>query len=303
MIFVERAGPAPASLTSAATLAETDAARAYYASWEPGRPAFDFKRYALDDVKEALKRIFHQKCAYCEGTTEKGAFNVEHYRPKGAIEGCPDHPGYWWLAHSWTNLLPSCPACNQGFLNHVVTADMTEAEVEAMRARPATERHGKLMQFPVTGPRLGSDADDPDVEDAHLIDPTRTDPGPHLKWRIDATFSVVEPAEVNGAPSGNGRATIDCAALNRVELAQNRTEILNRLRAQRAQIMDDLERDMASAGDPVMQNIYLEMALRRIADMRLSADARMPYSGMVTAFVDNFARDFEQWAREQGPPA
>ncbi len=70
---------------------------------------------------------FHGKCAYCESRIchdQHG--DIEHFRPKGAvtdadgkpikvtINGTPqDHPGYYWLAYNWKNLLPACQLCNQ----------------------------------------------------------------------------------------------------------------------------------------------------------------------------------------------
>ncbi len=59
-------------------------------------------RYKQDDVRDALERLYHYKCAYCEFTMEQ--YHVEHYRPKNT---------YYWLAFSWDNLLLCCPKCNE----------------------------------------------------------------------------------------------------------------------------------------------------------------------------------------------
>ncbi len=59
-------------------------------------------RYKQSDTKEALKLLYHNKCAYCEQVVEQT--HVEHYRPKST---------YYWLAYSWDNLLLSCPTCNK----------------------------------------------------------------------------------------------------------------------------------------------------------------------------------------------
>jgi uncharacterized protein (TIGR02646 family) len=59
------------------------------------------ERYKQDDVKTALKNIYHKKCAFCEQQVELR--HVEHYRPKDT---------YYWLAFSWDNLLLACPLCN-----------------------------------------------------------------------------------------------------------------------------------------------------------------------------------------------
>lgn len=59
-------------------------------------------RYKSDDIRIALNKIYHNKCAYCEQKVEQ--YNIEHYRPKKF---------YHWLAFSWDNLIMACPRCNQ----------------------------------------------------------------------------------------------------------------------------------------------------------------------------------------------
>lgn len=74
--------------------------------------------YKEEDVKDALKKLYNNKCAYCEQMVEQ--FHVEHYRPKrGTREKIENnepgslHAGYYWLSLSWDNLLLSCPVCNE----------------------------------------------------------------------------------------------------------------------------------------------------------------------------------------------
>lgn len=59
-------------------------------------------RYKYKDVKDALKNLYGDKCAYCE--TYDPTIHVEHYRPKRG--------GYYWLAFSWDNLILCCSRCN-----------------------------------------------------------------------------------------------------------------------------------------------------------------------------------------------
>ncbi len=59
-------------------------------------------RYKINDIRIALKRIYKNKCAFCEHKVEQ--YHIEHYRPKKV---------YYWLAFSWDNLLMSCATCNQ----------------------------------------------------------------------------------------------------------------------------------------------------------------------------------------------
>ena len=66
-------------------------------------------------VKEALEIIYKEKCGYCESKVKHCAtLQVEHYRPKNKVDD-QDSPtdGYYWLASEWSNLLLSCPRCNQ----------------------------------------------------------------------------------------------------------------------------------------------------------------------------------------------
>lgn len=299
MIRVDRTEPCPPSLLTAATLQQAQDAATYYDTWVAGQAAFvEFTRYKENDVQQALRRMFGWKCAYCERQLEKGAFEVEHYRPKGGVDGC-DHPGYWWLALEWTNLLPTCAACNKGLLQHIVTADMQLAEVEALQAKRPTDLHGKRTQFPVSLPRLTAQSHDHFAEGPLLIDPTRTNPEPELRWRSDCVFSVVEPADTAGGPSAMGAATIKCVALNRIDLVENRTQVLERLRTQRIQIMDALEKAVAGA-DPATIAAAIQTAVLRIGDMKLSGQVNQPYAGMVRAFVRAFRTEFQSWAAARG---
>ncbi|MFV8053150.1 hypothetical protein [Mycobacterium sp. 48b] len=78
--------------------------------------------------KWLLRNKFGNKCAYCEKSLTDIPTAAEHWRPKRAITGSRDHPGYFWLAYSWFNLLPSCDMCNS--------------------------YAGKKNQFPITGERV-----------------------------------------------------------------------------------------------------------------------------------------------------
>lgn len=60
------------------------------------------ERYKYKDVKDSLKNLYGDKCAYCE--TYDPTIQVEHYRPKRG--------GYYWLAFSWDNLISCCSRCN-----------------------------------------------------------------------------------------------------------------------------------------------------------------------------------------------
>jgi hypothetical protein len=64
---------------------------------------------------------FNAKCAFCETSISNHYGDVEHYRPKGGVQNqrrqwvrvriksrTIKHPGYFWLAYDWQNLMPAC---------------------------------------------------------------------------------------------------------------------------------------------------------------------------------------------------
>jgi hypothetical protein len=74
---------------------------------------FNRNIYASDTVKAALRRLFSNKCAFCESPLLKGG-EVLHWRPTSRAaqlkgEVAPHH--YWWLAYDWNNLYLSCIGC------------------------------------------------------------------------------------------------------------------------------------------------------------------------------------------------
>jgi uncharacterized protein (TIGR02646 family) len=67
--------------------------------------------WSKPDVKGFLHAMQGRICAYCG--METNALDVEHFRPKGAIEEDAPHDGYWWLAYECSNYLLGCTVCNQ----------------------------------------------------------------------------------------------------------------------------------------------------------------------------------------------
>jgi uncharacterized protein (TIGR02646 family) len=67
--------------------------------------------WARPDVKGLLLAMQGRICAYCAVGTN--GLDVEHFRPKGAIEGDEAHGGYWWLAYESSNYFLGCTVCNR----------------------------------------------------------------------------------------------------------------------------------------------------------------------------------------------
>lgn len=54
------------------------------------------------EIKDALWAAGGEKCWYSEVLLPMGEVEVEHFRPKGRLNG-EKFPGYWWLAFNWNN--------------------------------------------------------------------------------------------------------------------------------------------------------------------------------------------------------
>jgi hypothetical protein len=78
-----------------------------------------------------LEHHFNKRCAYCQVSLERHDSDAEHFRPKGRVRvrnaddvlvevevsvgiRSESHPGYFWLAYTWQNLVPCCSECNGG---------------------------------------------------------------------------------------------------------------------------------------------------------------------------------------------
>jgi hypothetical protein len=165
---------------------------------------------------------FYGKCAYCEAPIRDYQHgDVEHFRPKAGIsdengqpvflldeegqvqvdaEGEPvEHPGYYWLAYEWTNLLPSCVKCNQAGVRQGSTT-------------------GKHTRFPVEG-RHAQRPEEMAQEKPLLINPLSDqevdNPSHHLV--VDAKTGLM----AHSTP--HGQACIDIFGLNvREQLVEDR---------------------------------------------------------------------------------
>jgi len=165
--------------------------------------------YKHVEVKKALKKLFRNKCAYCEGEPmSQGPWDVEHYRPKGSVKENCAHPGYYWLAYTWDNLLPSCTFCNQ------------------LRKNEAGPTRGKSDHFPlvVEGDRA-MDPDSPlDREIPLLLNPC-VDQDCETYFRYDIQGQILP------AVPGNSRAekTIELCNLERRDLRDARTVAMEKV--------------------------------------------------------------------------
>jgi uncharacterized protein (TIGR02646 family) len=199
MIHIQRAYPAPATLTS-------DKAQEARAELEQQVQAgqtltIDSKLYGAADVKQTLKDMQHSKCCFCESKITHVAYgDVEHFRPKKAVweDGRLRRPGYYWLAYAWENLLLSCEICNQ--------------------------RH-KHNKFPIQGERATRPEDDLNQEQPLFINPA----GPDDPETLITFTSLGQAVAVDG--NERGKTTIEELGLYRDDLEERRREHLQDIQA------------------------------------------------------------------------
>ncbi|MGJ6980950.1 hypothetical protein ACSDQ9_10555 [Aestuariimicrobium soli] len=282
--------PEPASLTSVTSQRERDALVSFYddpdhaaASWTG-----TFKAYKGDDVRATLTSAFAAKCAYCEsyyGATQP--LDVEHFRPKGqvvrerTVDGVlvrrMEAPGYWWLASTWTNLLPSCSDCNR------------PRSQELPQNQRATA--GKANQFPVAdegrrASRPGEETDEPRL----LLHPYLDDPARHLQF-VEAPGSIRD-GEVEARPtrrgakklSPMGRASIEVYALQRQGLVAARAAQLTLVRSHLV-TMSWILADIAERG---LTAPLRERFTHELAELNAFCAPTAPYSAMCRQVVDAF---------------
>jgi hypothetical protein len=223
-----------------------------------------------------LEHYFHGKCAYCETRVARFDYHAEHFRPKGAVTfrgkgkknlekaKCKDdngidvpHPGYFWLAYSWRNLLPSCGFCNTS--------------------------KGKKTQFPVkadyVGPYVAAGAPLPDevaldaTEEPLLLHPFRDNPREHLVFGVAGDVTAYDDSE----KGTNSISVFDLAA-----------EAL-RIERQKAQDQARVNYLLAMVAAKGTLNDITAAADAFVAEIEKGADA---YSAAVVDFLREFRRRF-----------
>jgi hypothetical protein len=197
--------------------------------------------------------------------------DIEHYRPKGAVvdHGQLRKPGYYWLAASWDNLLPSCIDCNRSR-----TQEFSDADPHAA---------GKANQFPIQNEDERATAPGEEARERRLLlHPCQDDPEGHLEFLEEGV--VRAKLDTEGHPSPMGQASIDVYALQRRELVSLRRDRLLLILAQIrrvARFIDWLDRDP----DDVEVAGWLEEEMEELH--RLQA-ADQPYAAMAQQFVADF---------------
>lgn len=274
MIHVDRSAvPEPPSLASSG-VEERRAAIKFFRLKANRQLAFSFKAYGSADVRDALNELFHEKCAYCESSYRATApVDVEHFRPKGAvvIGGAKKKPGYYWLAASWDNLLPSCIDCNRARTQPFAGED-DDDEIRQVG--------GKENKFPLSDEKLrGSRPDsERDEEKARLLlHPCIDRPESHLEFLPNG---LVRPLR----RSPMGTASIDVYALLRKGLKEERQARVLQLAEKMDSILylvEELDKNPRSKTTKSRLKLELER-------LRRETEASRPYAGLARQLVGAF---------------
>jgi uncharacterized protein (TIGR02646 family) len=255
---------------------EIGRAKKHYATVAKRRKAFPFECYRLPEVKRALQDLFHGKCAYCESRYEgTQPVDVEHWRPKAkVVEGKVESEGYYWLAATWDNLLPSCIDCNRERSQML----MPSREVRTV---------GKANRFPLEpGSVRARTLDDLALERPLLLDPCQDYPEEHLEFIQEGV--VRSRRQSTGAASSKGESSIEVYALNRTGLVHSRREVLLLIQ-QRMYTIDRLIEILedGGAGEQV-QAIAEDLLAHELAALSRFRQPDQPYSQMARQVIDAF---------------
>ena len=216
MIRVERSSVERPAILSPGRQAGLELAKAtdFYAHRDRFRQQrFEFKLYRDRSVREALTQLFHGKCAYCEATVSvTQPIHVEFFRPKAGVLESPHHPGYWWLAMVWENMLASCSDCNRIRVHEGI-------------------RTGKANRFPLVDEnKRWFDPQQWNNEEPLLLDPCNDYPEDHLVFDVSGTVA---------SDTDKGKASIAVLGLNRPALVAARRDAARDI-LERFSLLDDL---------------------------------------------------------------
>lgn len=252
----------PASLTGADRLwwdnwipraeAATSAAIDAFEDWLQQSNGLPFKYGGFvqpiwKDLKEWYRTsIFYRKCAYCESKFSRYKGDAEHYRPKSSVKikgedgkfaypSCdiPDmvngglrrikHPGYFWLAYDWRNLIPACTLCNSGQGkndrfeiegNFVVLQELTRPEFDAIPdvSKPRESRNWPGYFYP--SPQMLDT-----IEAPLLLNPLNPiearDPRKHLRFGVRGLVTAIDESQ-------HGAISIEMLQLEEADLQEER---------------------------------------------------------------------------------
>ncbi|HEX8381818.1 MAG TPA: hypothetical protein VF592_00440 [Sphingomonas sp.] len=221
----------------ARTFVSDKADEARSAALGEGQSAEDAERAALKALHKAIEKrsrvwaaaspalaaASDEKCWYCEKRQDRSDKPVDHFRPKGRVNGAAGHPGYWWRAFDWRNLRLSCTYCNS-----------RRRDVKTGRVG------GKQDYFPVIEPPLRQQMEDDADDRPKLLDPLIDEDTKQLTF---LTNGFPAPVDEDADSEARERAlcSIDLYHLDHTSLVRERKQIAIDIRTLVAAGQDAIE--------------------------------------------------------------
>jgi hypothetical protein len=162
-----------------------------------------------------LDNVFNNKCAYCETPIDGFLGDAEHFRPKGRVRVLTDeegsrvvkvvdedgneiaHPGYFWLAYHWQNLLPSCELCNRyGGKQDLFPVRKSHVAVKRLTIREVDLLIHKMTKSPRDDELYYLEPDDLDArEERLLLHPYEDEPEKFIHFKPNGEAAAWEEGD------------------------------------------------------------------------------------------------------------
>lgn len=219
-------------------------------------------------------KLSHGKCWYTESKNPGTDDDVDHFRPKGAIDEDDAHGGYYWQALKWTNFRLSCHRANR------------------LRENPDEKKtHGKGDHFPLFNPaqRAKGPGDDIALERPLLLDPVNPFDPPKLTFKMDGTVAVAPRYETNADIVRQVEMSRVLLHLDWPAFVDDRTQLYNQI----AFKVQEGEQYAERAKDDVAAEVALRNLVTDLLD--LTKEDR-PYSAAASAYISSFRNVW--WIRD-----
>jgi uncharacterized protein (TIGR02646 family) len=247
-----------------------------------------FSAYSRTEVKEALILLFKGKCAYCESKfLHVYSGDVEHFRPKGAIEeASPNNPGYYWLAADWSNLLLSCRNCNQK-LKHQVFGKVQKQTMGKMNQFPLSSGFKHIQSHLTFSTNFILEE-----QNRLLINPCIENPEIYFKYE---TAGVIKPKCSTGKEFQMAEKSIAVYVLQRMPLVQAREKVYIEIHAQMQRVREAVINLNESMNDQTLINkrvIFDKVLKREIIRLKKFTNDDEEYAGMARHIINEFIDSF-----------
>ncbi|MGV8111806.1 MAG: hypothetical protein AB2L17_02755 [Lentimicrobium sp.] len=244
-------------------------------------------RYGHNHIREALAIIYGEKCAYCECKIEPASTaHIDHYRPVNpyaTIVNPQHHLGYYWLAYEWTNLIQSCPSCNQ--------AKSSKFHLEVPGNRQ-TYAPALVATVPNYNEHL-INSQHLNAESPLLINPEIIDPDLHLFVNY---FGLLEAR--NG--SIQGEESIKICDLNRNSLYVERSKLIESFINQiEDEIYERYRDDEIASTEAQYKNRLNKIFKNIIAQQSIEMEYNMTARSIIERFDELILEDLERCFRRE----